>query len=155
VTAAPRGAPSASSSRTCSAEGGSATSISPVIRGSITIHNGAAPGAATSSTTRLPRRKTPAIVRPASRSMSTAGRGAVVIGRTRPRGNVAATIRRPTQPAIPRHIVSTSGSSGMRRRAVKSGRRKKAATRRSDGSSPEPGYNRGGLPDRPPPRPAA
>jgi len=101
--------------RTWSAEGGSTTSMSPVIRGSITSHLRPPPAAASAiwRTTRLPRRVTAAISAPASCGPSDRGSGLTSSGRTGPRGNVTRPIRRPMIPASPRHIVSTSGSSGM------------------------------------------
>ena len=96
--------------RKCSRLGGSATSTSPVIRGSSTIaspesksHDDPLADAADVANRRGPRRGD-GNDRSAARSRS---------ARRRQATRSTSSIRAPTTPRMPRRIVSTSGSSGM------------------------------------------
>jgi hypothetical protein len=97
-----------SRNRKCSTVGGSATRTSPVIRGSKISRS----PLSSRSTTRFPTRPTSSIRRPTTRRASAAPFGSIAIGRRGHSTRSAPAIVQPSIPAIPRRIVSTSGSSG-------------------------------------------
>jgi hypothetical protein len=86
-----------------------AKSTRPVMRGSMTRRS----PESSSTNRRFPARPTAMIARPATRRWRLGTGGEISIGRNFERGTRTRSIRLPTIAAIPRRIVSTSGSSGM------------------------------------------
>ena len=104
------GAGSSMTSRRCLRSGGSARKTRPVMRGSMTMRS----PESSSRRIRLPSRPTRSMRRPTARRRNSPSGGSIVIGCKGDGGRTIFAITAPAATAIPRRMVSTSGSSGIK-----------------------------------------